>query len=372
MPTGVQFNGLKHKPLVLIAPLDWGFGHTTRCIPLISYLLSLNCSVLVACNPAQKGILEPEFPEITFVNLSGYNIKYAATGIGTYLKMVLQVPRIKKAIRIEQQWLKQQINDQKPDFIISDNRYGIYSETIPSVIITHQLLIRTSIGRAADRWLQKMNYRLLSRFRFCWIPDEREMPCYAGVLSHPDILPSNPVRYIGCLTRFNKCFTTEKDFILIIFSGPEPQRTVFEKLVLSQIKGRREQFIIVRAIQSETSIPTSAPNITLIEFANAKELNALICEANLIIARSGYTTIMDILSLQKRSVLIPTPGQTEQIYLAKHMMENKFAWTTPQKNFTLQEALKASADFDYNLPGINTEGYKEAINEFIGLRPEAN
>ena len=368
MPTGVQFNQLKHKPLVLIAPLDWGFGHTTRCIPLISYLLGLNCSVLVACNSFQKQIIEQEFPEINFINLSGYNIKYAVSGIGTYLIMLLQVPRIFKAIRMEQRWLKNQINQHKPDFIISDNRYGIYSETIPSLIITHQLYMRTGAGHAADRWLQKMHYRLLRPFHFCWIPDEKVSPNCAGQLSHPDVLPANPIRYIGCLSRFNKCFTTEKDFILIILSGPEPQRTVFEKLVLSQTKGRREQFIIVRAIQSDATTPTTAPNIKLVAFANAKELNALICEATLIIARSGYTTIMDILSLQKRSVLIPTPGQPEQLYLAKHMMENKYAWTTSQKKFTLHEAIEASANFDYRLPLFNTEKYKEVVNELIGLK----
>ena len=70
-------------------------------------------------------------------------------------------------------------------------------------------------------------------------------------------------------------------------------------------------------------------------------------EASLIISRSGYSTIMDLVQLQKRAILVPTPGQTEQEYLASYLMEKKFFIAIEQKAFSLTAAIDAVKDFEF-------------------------
>ena len=365
MPEEAQFDKLKQKPLVLISPLDWGWGHTTRCIPLIETLIGLNCSVLIACNHWQKDLLRPLFPTCSFLELPGYNIKYAGSGSLTRLKLLLQIPRILRTIQQENRWLAKLLKTTPINGIISDNRYGISHPGKPSVLITHQLRIQSGGGRLTDNLLQKLHYRLLARFRQVWIPDNPSQPGAAGILSHPPMMPSMTSRYIGCLSRMQKCDHQLDSGILILLSGPEPQRTILEKHLVHQLSHVNEQVVLVRGTFTAPGLTNLPGNVSVLNHCSGRELNTIICNARLVIARSGYTSIMDLLKLRKKSILIPTPGQSEQQYLGQHLMKNQWAITVSQKDFNLKTALEKSATYPYKMVDWDMEQYKPIIREWV-------
>ncbi|HEU0064966.1 MAG TPA: glycosyl transferase family 28, partial [Flavisolibacter sp.] len=223
------------KPVVLVAPLDWGLGHTTRCIPIIKELLNQDYPVILAGDERTKTIYNTEFPRVPFIYLKGYNISYSAFKFLLPVKLAMQIPLILKTIRYEHKWLKKIIAENHVKIVISDNRFGLYNKEIKSIFITHQLAIKTSLGFKTDAFIQKLNYSYINQFNKCWIPDTQSTPSLAGELSHPFNEPSIPVHYLGALSRFKKeGITNEKKHLLFLLSGPEPQRSQLEKMLLYQ------------------------------------------------------------------------------------------------------------------------------------------
>lgn len=370
MATG-NFNSFTQKPLVLVCPLDWGLGHTTRCIPLIRELVSLGCTVIIGCNSTQKELLRQEFADtVSYTHLAGYNIHYGKSRWSTFAKLALQSFKILIKIKQERRWLQEFLLKQPVDAIISDNRFGLYTTGIPAVFITHQLQIKTGLGRRVDSLARQWNYRRLERFTTCWVPDKAGWPSLSGDLSHPRALPALPVRYIGGLSRFEPCSESDKkgllkESLLIILSGPEPQRSIFERLLLEQLKDYKEKVVLVRGLPLSAHLPTVPDNCTVLNHASAATLQSLLCHAGLVISRCGYTTVMDLLLLQKKAILVPTPGQAEQEYLAHHLLQQQWAYTLPQKDFQLVQALEAVQGFPFNRPAPEINGYKPAIRELV-------
>lgn len=333
---------------LLVAPLDWGLGHATRCVPVIKDLINNNCEVWLAGEGAQEKLLREEFPSLPFLPLKGYRIQYAKTGLPG--KLLRQIPSILRSIKEENKWLKEQVSRHQFDAVISDNRYGLYHEKLFSVFITHQLCIKSSLGKWSERVLQKWNYKLIDRFNECWIPDEEGKNNLAGELSNPRKLPGIPVRYIGILSRFQRKDSEEiKDHLLIILSGPEPQRTILENKIIDQIVNYNGEATIVRGLPTEKNIIPSTNTIHFYNHLSSEELNSEAMKAEFVISRSGYSTVMDIAALQKKSILIPTPDQTEQEYLADYLMKKKFTFFVKQKDFSLLKNIEEARNFEYRL-----------------------
>jgi uncharacterized protein (TIGR00661 family) len=362
-----NMNSDKSKPKLLIAPLDWGLGHATRCIPIIRELLKQNCEVLLAGEGKTAFILKEAFPQLPLLHLQGYDIQYGKNKWELIGKMLFQVPNILSKIDDENEWLRDVIEEHNIDAVISDNRYGLYNQKIISVFITHQLRIHTSIANVADNLLQKLNYQFVDEYNECWVPDFPLTPNLGGDLSHPVVLPKVPVKYLGPLSRFSK----ESDYtvgnkILIILSGPEPQRTIFENIILQQLINFSTPIILIRGLPGETIVPDVPGHITVYNHLPANELEFQIKEAEFIISRSGYSTIMDLITLGKKTVLIPTPGQTEQEYLANYLMKERIAFCVKQEKFRLKNVLDLAASFDYLLPQLPKVNYLEkTISELI-------
>jgi UDP-N-acetylglucosamine transferase subunit ALG13 len=357
---------IHRKPRILVAPLDWGLGHTTRCIPVIKQLIANNAEVIIAAGGAHKLLLSREFPETAFVHLDGYRISYARSRTGFLLKMFFQIPKLLKAIRTENEWLQKIVQDQQIDAVISDNRFGLYHTKIPCIFITHQLAIKSPFGTLSEKILEKLNYKNINKFSACWVPDNEGGENLAGSLSHPDRIPSVPLRYIGLLSRFQKKEIEEKkNHLLFILSGPEPQRTIFENKIINEISHYNGTAVIVRGLPGSLFV---IPSTGMIQFHNhlpAEELNKEIAKAEYIISRSGYTTVMDLVKLKKKSVLVPTPGQTEQEYLALYLTQKDIAVTINQKTFSLPVALQKAAKFNYRFIETEDEKLKVTIKEFV-------
>jgi len=339
----------KRKIRVLIAPLDWGLGHATRCLPIIYELLRKGCEVCVACNERQAHLMRTEVPDAQIIPLPGYNFRYSKLGALNKLATIFQVPKILIAIKREHRWLRDVFKKESFDLIISDNRYGFYNQTAYSVFITHQLQIQVPGNKWLQRILQKWNYYFINRFNECWIPDFKVEPNLAGELSHPEVLPKIVVRYIGLLSRFeNIVVSTRKPVdILILISGPEPQRTVLEEKIVDQLQKIKRSAIVVRGLPEMKDVRESFNNISFFNHLPAQELNELMSNAQVVISRSGYSTVMDIIKLGKKSILVPTPGQTEQEYLAAYLMQKKWCLSFPQNKFFIESALQEAAQFDY-------------------------
>lgn len=359
------------KPRILVAPLDWGLGHATRCIPVIRELLAQNAEVWLAGEGAQELLLKEEFPGLPFLALPGYRIQYAKTAKGLVWKMIQQAPKMKQAIRAEHRWLEKAIEEYCFDAVISDNRYGLYHPSITTIFITHQLLIKSSLGRWSEKIVQHQNYRYINRFSECWVPDTAGPENLAGELSHPDHMPSIPVKYTGPLSRFS---ITEiepptpihEKRLLIILSGPEPQRSLLEEKILAAIHQYPAKVTVVRGLPGSTSSIPSAGLVVVHNHLPAAALQKEFTGADFIISRSGYSTVMDCVALQKKSILIPTPGQTEQEYLGAYLMEKKMALSFTQEEFCLPVAIQKAMEFEYRLPAVSgTHALAQAVKDLV-------
>ncbi len=363
MISGKKFNNTTQKPRILIAPLDWGLGHATRCIPIIKELVIQNCEVFIAAEGSTFYLLKREFPALHFLPLMGYRIRYSRKKYFLSWKIFFQFPKILFTIYKEYQWLKKMVRLNKIDAVISDNRFGMYHKKIPSVYITHQLLIKTG-NLFTEKIAQRIHYYFIKKYSECWVPDF-ELNGLAGDLSHPKKLPAK-IKYLGALSRFELNTGVKKYDLLISISGPEPQRTIFEKQILKDLRRYPAKVLFIRGLPEENEdLKHGNPLVEISNHLYAKQMNEAILQSNIIISRCGYTTIMDLVKLQKKAILIPTPGQTEQEYLAKYIMEKKLFYTVNQKDFELQDSLQQAATFPFSITEYNMELYKKVIGSFV-------
>ncbi len=348
---------------VLLAPLDWGLGHATRCIPLITSMLEKGWHVTVAGEGPSLALLKEEFPELEFLHLKGYRVNYPRSRTWFTLWMVAQTPKLAWVIAQEQRWLKRLMKQRTFDLIISDNRYGLYHSTVPSVILTHQLRIYTGWGTLADQVVNAFTNRYIRRFQQCWIPDVEQGLGIAGRLSHPEQLPSN-ARYIGPLSRLHPFALPSSDQIVITLSGPEPQRTLLEERIIAQARELPYRFLIVRGLPQKDVLLPPQSRIRFINHLNAHELAREIAISQMVICRSGYSSVMDLIRMGKKAVLIPTPGQTEQELIAQHVFQKGWFLTQEQSAFNLSTAITDCLSSTCAPPFLNYADYQKVLDEF--------
>ncbi len=309
---------------ILVAPLGWGLGHATRCVPIIQELLRQGAEVLLASDGRALALLRQEFPDLMSFELPSYDVQYRSRnmvwGIAT------QLPKIGWAIWREHWVLRKLVAQHGIDSVISDNRFGCFVPKKHCVFITHQLNIPIPFW-GVKTGVNFFNHLIIKRFEECWLPDLAKMPNLSGKLSHP--VPHRlrqKVKFIGALTRMqlNKVEPLRYDAIAVL-SGPEPQRSQLEKALLEQASQLPGSFLLV---QGKPELPISTPdfypkNIYVVPSMTTEALNQAILESGVFIGRSGYSTVMDLARLGKPALLIPTPGQPEQLYLAEKLaMEN--------------------------------------------------
>lgn len=333
----------EHSKNVLICSLDWGMGHASRLIPIINKLQKKGHKIFISCSKNQQHFFLNEITNYTWVPSACPPIKYNDKGLG--LKDLFKlIPTIFKGIKKDKKNIEQWVNIYHIDLIISDNRYGCYSSKAYSVIITHQVKIELPpIFKWAEKIVHKRIKKLIYRFNRCWIPDVAEMPSYAGDLSHQFSLNGKSA-FIGLLSRFemlnNK--NEENDFsyeLLGVVSGPEPQRTNFANILLSQMFELNKPCILVLGDFSKPQTTKQEKNVTIYSSMNTMELYQAIQASKYIIARSGYSTIMDLICLKRSAILVPTPGQTEQEYLAEYYKSRKMFVIANQNTLNIYDAI---------------------------------
>lgn len=321
------------KKRILVAPLNWGLGHAARCVPIIKALIEHNFEPLLASDGVALLLLQKEFPHLEFIELPSYNITYARKGKFFKWNMLKGIPRILKSIQKENKALNSIIEAYEIDGVISDNRLGIYSKKVPSIYITHQLQVLSGTTTGLST---KWHRNFIKKFDECWVPDCEGEPNLSGNLGHVKHFEI-PTKYIGPLSRFQKIETKIKYDVMILLSGPEPQRTMLEEKLLKEFEHYNNPVLFIKGKMEDKQIRSEEESMTIYNFLTSETLEKAINESNLIVSRSGYTSIMDLAKLNKKAFFIPTPGQFEQEYLAKRLTEMGIVPSCNQDDFTIEK-----------------------------------
>lgn len=335
-----------NKPLILVAPLYWGMGHATRCIPLIREIQNQGADVLLAADEAVLRRVSHSVSGLHLVTLPGMEIRYSNQN-PAWLSIFKKLPAFLKSIREEKKKLEHILQEYPVSAIISDNRYGVFSDSIPSILITHQLQPRL------PKYLSFLNFiprrfikKLVSGFDEIWIPDNPALNLSGKLSRHSN---NYKIRYTGILSRFEKplpAFSETETDTLFIISGPEPQAEIFFRLCIRYARKHNLRYKIIAgtAYDGNTDIVQSPPD---------EQFRELVQKSETIICRPGYSTLMDLVVLGRKAVLIPTPGQTEQEYLAEYFSKR---WGFPFCNQDKMEEKVLRADTE-KTPEISEQNY---------------
>lgn len=304
---------MANQKKIIVAPLNWGLGHASRCIPIINALIQSNYGVVLASNGHALSFLQKEFPELESLELPSYQISYRKN---LKWNLIKRMPVIVKAAKEEHKRINQYVQDH-PEIagIISDNRFGVHSKKVPSVYITHQLFVLSGILTPFTTFVHQ---RIIKKFDQCWVPDEPGSK-FSGRLSKTTSQLNQ--KFIGVLSRFKKQQLEKTIDVLIILSGPEPNRTELEKKITAKFYGTELNVCMIRGKVESKQEKSIHGKFTVINFALTNELEMLINSAKYVICRSGYSSIMDLVTLGKKALLIPTRFQSEQEYLARYLQD---------------------------------------------------
>ncbi|MEI6554635.1 MAG: hypothetical protein WCL70_03520 [Paludibacter sp.] len=304
---------------VLVCPLNWGLGHATRCVPIIRKLIAEGHEVVIVADGFPLTFLQQEFPILRFIEFSSYQIYYAA-GKSQVDAMLFNLPNIITGIIREHFWLRDLLQTEHFDQVISDNRFGMWNRRIQSIYMTHQLMVKMPENlKFLEPLVHRLHKAFIKQYDECWIPDRAENGGLSGDLAHKYPLPRN-AKFIGTLSRFQGLENTKPDKVyevVAIISGVEPQRTIFEDNLIQKYKNRDEKLLIIQGQPQAKKNSKQIGSISLVSHLPDDELAAVLIGSKKIICRSGYSSIMDLdaLNCLSKAELVPTPGQTEQQYL---------------------------------------------------------
>ncbi len=333
---------------ILVAPLDWGLGHAARCVPLIHSLIKHGYNIVLGGSGLSGKLLQLEFPTLPYLEIPGYDITYSSK-LPMSIAMLRQAPGILRSIQNEKKWLEQKMEVEKFDVVISDHRYGLYNKNVFSVFMGHQLFISSGSSDLLEPMLWKVNKSYIENFNLCWIPDLPGDENASGKLSHKNLIPF-PHNYIGLLSRLSPGMNEEKIYkAAFILSGLEPLRTELENILIQQSYDLEEgRYILIRG--TDQPIQKTPPNnMEVIDLADSKKMGEVIKQSEIMVSRAGYSSIMDYLVTVSRAILIPTPGQTEQEYLAKYHYESGNFYRVEQSKLDLKNDLKLGFTFSPQL-----------------------
>ena len=350
---------MSERKKILICPLNWGLGHATRDIPIIKLFVKQKFDVIIAASGDSLELLNYEFPNLESIDFISYTVRYSKSKSQIF-RMLLLIPKIFFWTVKEHNKLKEVIKKHNIDIVFSDNRFGLWNRKTYNIFMTHQLVVKfPGFFKLFEPVYQFLITLLIKKYNECWIPDFEGTNNLSGELSHVESKLSNRY-YIGPLSRFVdiKSEDVEKNIdVLFILSGPEPQRTMFENLIYEQTKISKCKFVIVRGTSKTCK---NIFNFPVYNVVNTEKLLFLIKKAELIVCRSGYTSVMDLYLLKKKAVLVSTPGQTEQEYLAKYLMKREIFYSTTQEKFDLLNSIEKA--FVFPDKKIETQNLEEKIS----------
>ena len=319
----------QHKK-ILVAPLNWGLGHATRCIPVIEALIKYGFQPILAGDGDSLQLLTQEFPELKYYELPSTEVAYTEKGGLLKYKLLSQTPKFIRAVKLEKKKTQEIHKLEKLSGIISDNRFGVRCGEVPSIYITHQIQVLSGVTSLLS---SKYHQQIISKFSECWVPDY-DSNGLAGELSKPGNRKLL-LKHIGPLSRFTHHPQEKKWDIVAVLSGPEPQRGILEEKIKQELRSYSGKSLMIRGIVESEQKERSEGNLTIVNFMLHKELGNAIEQGKLILSRSGYSSVMDLYKLEAKAYFIPTPGQYEQEYLAEYLKQKGYSEFSDQPSFQL-------------------------------------
>jgi hypothetical protein len=352
---------LEKRYNILICPLEWGLGHAARMIPIAVKLRELNNNIIIGSGEEHLSLFRNEIPGLSYLKFSGFKPGYSRF-FPQYMTLLLKTPLLIYHIIREHFLLKRIIRDHAIDIVISDNRFGIWNKNITSVYVTHMPLIPFPKPFRFLEFIGIFLHRaIIKKYSTCFIPDLPGELNLSGRLSHGIKLPDN-VRFVGILSRF-KCGVLSLPVNpmkfhhnTVILSGPEPQREILKQKLTGFLKEHSTPTVILEGKPDKDGEITRSGNIYFYNHLPSSDMKEIITGSESIITRSGYTTIMELVSLNCNALLIPTPGQTEQEYLAEYLSEKGWFFTMSQNT------LQAGMSLPLNKPFWSGEIIEESSN----------
>jgi len=331
---------------VLFAVCSWGLGHATRDLPLIRGILKAGHDLTLVGKGRSLDLLRNELKDrCHYVSIPDYSSAYSEKDFSV-TKFVGYFPIYINEIVKEHSRIKRLVREKKYERIVSDSRFGVYDKEIPSYFISHQLrFIAPARVKLFEMATEGFNYSFFKEnFSMFLVPDNKENPL-SGDLSHNlKYFKESKVKYLGIFSDLKKREVEQDIDYFISLSGPEPQRTVLEKIILKQaplLKGK----VVIALGKPEDRKERIFNHLHIFDYLERKRQEEIMNRAKLVITRSGYTTLMELVALEKKALLIPTPGQTEQVYLAEYHKRKKNFYSVTQDKLNLVRDVEKANEY---------------------------
>lgn len=315
---------------VLYGVLNWGLGHASRSTPIISSLLNKGHDVIIASSGIAYELLKKNFPAQSFIELPDFDVRYQKkeqnAGFGFMLKAGASYQGFNKMIASSRSVVSELVIKESITHIISDNHFGVFNETIPSVIISHQLQLKSPV---LGKTVNKINTQHLNKFDEIWVPDYSIGDGLSGELSCNSAL-AHKTKLIGLLSQVKIERNGKPTELCVLLSGPEPQRTLLSERLHGQINELssylKSQFSHIHFIEGCKQLELNSNEfVSHYGLLSQTEVQEILSRSKVVICRSGYSSLMDLYLNEIPAIIVPTPGQTEQLYLAEHNSKrNKF------------------------------------------------
>jgi UDP:flavonoid glycosyltransferase YjiC (YdhE family) len=316
------------KKKVIVCPLDWGLGHSSRMIAIIHRYLKSDYQVILGGSGKSGDLLKVSFPDLPFISMPSFVVRYCGSGKWLAPWLFFQLPAMILSFFREHRLIRNIVKYHHVDVVVSDNRYGLFCKQAHCIFVTHQISpLLPPLWYWAEYPVYRLIRKLIHQFNECWVPDipDQKMSL-SGKLSHRFRLPRN-ASYVGILSRFETMpavslpESQEKYELVFVLSGPEPQLGLFFKISLTLALRLHKKTMIIAGFHEGCSSSGLAEDgmVTVVPHLNASHFKQVLLQARAIICRSGYSGIMDLVTLGKTALLVPTPGQPEQEYLAEHL-----------------------------------------------------
>ncbi len=352
---------------IIYSLCSWGLGHATRGLPVIRRLIKDGHEVIVYTSGRSLELLKSELGSgARYIASVPYPSPYSDK-IGFAWRFIKTAPKIIELIKEETKDIAKIVDENKIDLIISDSRFGSYSKSVPSYLVFHQLRFIAPLRlMPAEMLTEYYNHNLQNKFEKIIVPDYGDNSL-SGDLSHNlRYFKKENVEYIGILSDFEKIETTEDIEYLFSISGPEPTRTALEKALLSQINLLKGKIAVSLGKPGKFTEEVRG-NAVIYSFLEKKRRDELMNRAKMVVSRSGYTTVMDVAEIDKKAFFIPTPGQTEQVYLAKHLEKAGYFHSVKQGKLKLDEDTQEALKYKGFIPPWKTAESVERFLKVIGI-----
>jgi len=315
---------------------SWGLGHATRSLPVIRKLINEKHELTIISNGRSLELLKKELgKEIKYIDIPDYPMLLSKNSRQFMAKSLIYWPKFIGGIHKGFSQLKQILEKEKYDRIISDARYDIYSRKIPSFFISHQMRIMNPLRiKMLENGSEIFNLFFFKRFCGVIVPDFKD-DNISGDLSHNlKKIDENKLHFVGVLSDFKQKITKKDIDYFISISGPEPQRTMFEETLLSQVESLNGKIVITLG-KTENLDKFENEKIETYSFLSKEKREEYLNKSKLVISRSGYSTILDLSVIGTKALMCPTPGQIEQEYLSEYHNKKKTFYSVNQENIDL-------------------------------------